>query len=109
MNTIDDMPRWSAVAEVIPRPGNDLLGDAEGAYVAVVGIADSKVDLLKRATLAFSAMNFDLIDLEDIEQVRSIEQLGAADPVLRERFAALRIDNPIEVGTFHTFHNESDD
>ena len=108
MNTIDDMPYWSALAEVIPRPGNDLLNGAEGAYVAIVGIADSGRDLLRKATLAFSAMDFDLINLEDIEQVHSVEQLQHADPVLTERFTALRSDNPIEVGTFHSFRDESD-
>jgi pyruvate/2-oxoacid:ferredoxin oxidoreductase alpha subunit len=105
MNTIDDMARWRALAEVIPRPGNDLLNGAEGAYVAVVGMASSKSDLLKKVELALSAMGFDLLNLEDIERVQSIEKLKDADPVLSERFASLRSGNPIEVGTFHTFRS----
>lgn len=108
MNTIADQLRWKGLAEVIARPANDSLDGADGAYVAVVGIAESELDFHRKARFALSAMDFDLIDLEDVEQVRSIEQLGDADPILCERFATLRSDNPIELGTFHSFRAEDD-
>ncbi|HJR72555.1 MAG TPA: hypothetical protein VJ806_02810 [Luteimonas sp.] len=94
---------WSGVAEVIPRTGNHLLEGADGAYVGVVGIAASEAEFLDNSRIAFNAMNFDLLELEDVEFIDSVEKWMEADEVMRERVSALSDRNPIEFGSFHTF------
>lgn len=105
MSTIDEHGFWVGVAEVIPRVGNDLLEDADGAYVGVVGIAGSEPEFISKAGAAFSAMDFDMLELEDLEFVRSAEQWTNADDSIREKLSLLNSQNPIEVGAFHCFKN----
>jgi hypothetical protein len=99
---------WFGVAEVIPKAGNVLLGDAARAFVGIVGIANSKDEFLHAAARAFSAMDFDLIEVADAGLVRSPEDWSEADPALRERLACLNAGNPIECGVFHAFDGRGD-
>ena len=100
---------WSGVAEVVPHPGNELLGDADGAYVGVVGLAASQRDFVERVRTAFFAMEFDVLDIADVEFIESSEHWTAADQVMRDRVATLSHRNPVECGTFHSFTGQDQD
>jgi len=91
------------VAEVIPKAGKVLLGNSAGAFVGIVGIANSKDEFLRAAARALSTMDFDLIEVADAGVVRSPDEWSEADPGLREKLAFLKVGNPIECGAFHAF------
>jgi hypothetical protein len=103
MSTSDEFGYWVGVAEVIPNAGNDLLNGAAGAYVGVIGIANSESEFLANAKTAFAAMDFDLLDLEGVESIHSLEQWTRADESLREKIPTLSIENPFECGIFHCY------
>jgi hypothetical protein len=94
---------WTATAEVVPRAGNALLGSATGAYVPVVGIARSEQEFRVGVDRAMGALDFELIDLEEVRQLRSSSDIAGLDEVLRDRVDMLHDGNPVEFGSFHAF------
>ena len=103
MSTSKNSNRWSGTAEVVPREGNMSLSVATGAYVAVVCLAPTESAFRARIERAMNALEFDLIHLEDVRQLRSHLDAANLDSVLRDRLKTLRDDNPVEVGSFHAF------
>jgi hypothetical protein len=104
MNTSDSAaPIWAGTAEVVPHPGNTLLGYATGAYVPVIGVASSSSLFRLAVERAMGALEFRLIGLEDIRQLVRPSDVDALDDVLRDRLGTLTEENPIEVGSFHAF------
>lgn len=98
---------WNGVAEVIPRAGNDLLQGADGAYVGVIGLANSMAEFMGAVKVALDAMDFDVLEVADTEFIDSIEKWTGADDLLRERAANLSMENPIELGSFHCFRESN--
>jgi len=96
---------WVGVAEVIPRAGNELLEGADGAYVSVVGLARTKTEFTANAKFALGAMDFDVLDVDEVEFISSPEHWVNADPIMRERAATLSAKNPFECGSFHCYRN----
>jgi hypothetical protein len=104
MNTTTErIPKWTGTAEVTPKPGNSLLGEALGAYVPVVGLAHSAPEFRSKIAHAMGALDFNLVDLQDIRQLRSEAENNELDAVLRDRANALRESNPVEFGSFHAY------
>lgn len=103
MSTKNKFNYWAGVADVIPKENNDMLGGAAGAYVGVVGIADSKAEFASNVRAAFLAMGFDLLDLDEVEEIDSRELWSNADPSMREKLSALSATNPLECGVFHSY------
>lgn len=101
--TVSDNLTWVGTAEVAPRPGNELLGGASGAYVPVVGIAGSRLAFEAGIRLAMGALDFELIDVEDVRQLLVPAEVGHPDEALAQRLHLLGPDNPIELGSFHAF------
>ena len=95
--------KWAATAEVEPRQGNSLLGAASGAYVAVVGLAQSESEFRSALRRAIEALDFELVDVDDLRQFNSTKDLAGFDAALRERVSTLHKGNPIEFGAFHSF------
>ena len=83
--------------------GNALLGSALGAYVPVVGVADSEQTFRVGVDRAMAALEFELLDLAEVQQLQSSSDFAALDEVLRERVKSLHVGNPIEFGSFHAF------
>jgi hypothetical protein len=100
--TVSDSLTWAATAEVEPNSGNDLLGDASGAYVPVVGVAGSREAFEAAIGRAMGALDFRLIDIDDVRQLATSE-VANLDGVLASRVHLLGPDNPIELGSFHAF------
>lgn len=95
--------KWVATAEVLPLAGNALLGSASGAYVPVVGIADSEHTFRVGVDRAMAALEFEVVDLAEVHQLQSSSDFAGLDEVLRERVKTLHVGNPIEFGSFHAF------
>jgi hypothetical protein len=97
--------KWVATAEVLPLAGNALLGSASGAYVPVVGIAEFEHEFRAGVKRAMAALEFDVVDLAEVRQLKSSSDVAGLDEVLRERVKTLHAGNPIEFGSFHAFSN----
>ena len=95
--------KWVATAEVLPLTGNALLGSASGAYVPVVGIAVSENEFRVGVGRAMTALEFDLVELAEVRQLKSSSDVAGLDAALRERVNTLHAGNPIEFGSFHAF------
>lgn len=105
MNTTIKQERtWAGTAEVRPMPGNDLLGEASGAFVPVVGMGDSEHEFRDAVQRAMYALDFDLVSLDEVIQIDPRDGLTGLDIALRRRLAAIRAENPVEFGNFHAFH-----
>lgn len=103
MSTTVEHQYWAGVAEVIPMPGNHLLEGADGAYVGVVGVANSEKEFIANAKAAFSALELDMLELAERELIPAVELWVNADDRLREKVSMLSAQNPIEFGVFHSF------
>lgn len=104
MNTTSEAPvTWAGTVEVIPNRGNDLLGEATGAYVAAIGLARSESEFRFALKRAMGALDFEVIDIDDVRQFGLMTDLGDFDSTLRDRVNGLREDNPIELGSFHAY------
>jgi hypothetical protein len=92
------------MAEVAPRAGNTLLGSATGAYVPVVAIAQSEPEFRVGVNRAMEALNFELIDLEEVRRLHSSSDIASLDELLRDLVNMLHKGNhPVEFGSFHAF------
>lgn len=105
MSTTGDYKYWRGIAQVAPLPGNSELGTADGAYVGIVAIAGNSEDFLAVVRNSFRAMNFHLVDVEEIEMVETPFQLDEVARDIREQMANLSPDRPFGYGTFHTYRN----
>lgn len=105
MNTTksEEPVTWAGTAEVVPHRGNDLLGAATGAYVAAIGLARSESDFRSALERAMGALDFEVIEVEDVRRFGLMTDLVDFDSTLRDRVNALHEDNPIELGSFHAF------
>jgi hypothetical protein len=104
MNTTSEEPvTWAGIAEVVPRRGNDLLGAATGAHVAAVGLARSESEFRSALIRAMSALDFEVVEVDDVRQICLMTDLVDFDDSLRNRVNALHADNPIELGSFRAF------
>jgi hypothetical protein len=102
MNAISERI-WSATAEVVPHVGNEALGNATGAYVAVVGLGSGESQFRERVIRAMNALDFDVVDFDDVEQLESTAHLTRLGDLMADRARASTEVNPIEVGTFQAF------
>lgn len=94
---------WGGTAEVVPYSGNVALGTATGAYIAVVGVAASAEAFRAGVKRAMGALEFELIDLEEVRQLRSPSDIVGFEDIMRDRMALLSEENPIEFGSFHSY------
>ena len=75
--------------------------------MGVIGLANSMTEFVEAVKVVLDAMDFDVLEVADIEFIESIEKWTGADNLLRERAAKLSIENPIELGSFHCFRESS--
>ncbi len=105
------MELWVGLAHVKPRRGNNLIGDAPGAFVPSVGLAQNQEDFLVAVVNLLHKYEFDVVEIEDIEALRNRELHGCIDPKVSQLAASLSPENPVGLGSFHTYQQagESED
>lgn len=67
---IDDTV-WIGIAHVVPEPGNDSLGSSKGAYVNLIALVDNEIEFRRLTEQFLKKLEFDVLDLFDIEQFDS--------------------------------------
>lgn len=98
--------RWIGLAQVRSNVGNEQLGDAVGAVVAVVGDAADKGAFLVLATAELRADGFELVGLEDVERLADREARVDLPAGLRRSIESLSLGSRLALGTFHAFDGE---
>ena len=103
MNSTSGLERWSAIAKVIPRPGNHTLGEARGAFVGIAALSHDEKDFRDKVARLFAALEFELEGLDDIGPIRCEADYGRMHDEIRDKVRALSISNPLTYGSFHSF------
>jgi hypothetical protein len=95
--------KWIGLAQVKPRPGNKLLDDAAGAFVAAVSLASGLDDYVAKVTTVLSAYGFDVLNIKDIEPCVVRAQKYPLESAVQELSEQVSEEGPVSLGTFHTF------
>ena len=95
--------RWIGLAQVKPKPGNKALGEAAGAFVASIALANSLDDYVAVVTETLDRYGFDVLKIEDIELYEArLNKHTVADDV-QELAEHINEDIPVRFATFHSF------
>jgi hypothetical protein len=95
---------WIGVAEVVALPGCKRLGTGKGAFVNVALWADSDSDFYSRASRAISALDLEMLELEDREPMaKRLSRKGASEETLQIAETAGKHPEQIVFGTFHVW------
>jgi hypothetical protein len=74
---------WIGLANVRPRPGNEIFDDAPGAYVNFVALADTLDDARRAVTSHFDDLRFDVREIDDLEPPdERLDRRGVSDEML---------------------------
>jgi hypothetical protein len=95
--------KWIGLARVKPRPGNDDLGEAVGAFVGVIALAKGIEDYDQKVTDALNEEGFEVLEIEDIQTLEERRQAHSFSPELLQRAESVNENNPVAIGTFHCY------
>jgi hypothetical protein len=77
-------PVWIGLLDLRPRPGNDLLGDADGAYVQALAPAESREEFVAVWTRLMEDADYDVLSIENAEPFDDRRRRESPDPRLVE-------------------------
>jgi hypothetical protein len=96
---------WVGLANVRPRPGNQYVQD-KGAFVNVLAFAADKVTYINRIKKALDELDFDLVDIEDVEPFRIRTANHEVDETLKAAAAEAEREKGVAFGVFHSYEND---
>ena len=102
-NMTGDRERWIGLAHIRPWIGNDMLGDAKAAVVAVVGEAVDRSAFLTLVEAEVRGLRCDLLSLEDVEPLATRMAHHSLPEDFRDAISALSSESKIAYGTFHAY------
>lgn len=85
--------------------GNEVLGSAIGAMVAVVGDAHSKSQFLSVVEKELSHLLFEMVSLEDVELLTARQAKLTLPSSLLEAVAGISDVSPVAFGSFHSYES----
>jgi hypothetical protein len=77
-------PVWIGLLDLRPRPGNDLLGDAGGAYVHALAPAESREEFVAVWTRLMEDADYDVLSIEEAEPFDDRQRRDRPHPRLVE-------------------------
>lgn len=96
---------WIGLAELVPLEGSVTLGQARGAFVNVVGSAESERDFYSKVEKAIASMNLKLLSLGDAEPFSQRSAKWEVDDLILQMVDTARENREdIVFGTFHMWH-----
>jgi hypothetical protein len=99
---------WIGLVGVRPRPGNDLLSDAKGAYVNALALANSRSEYISIVREELGSMNFDVFEVEAPEPLSRRLKSHSVDDELRQLAEEVGRTRSARFGTFHSFRTEDE-
>jgi len=104
MNTVNEI--WIGLAELMPLDGCTLMGEAKGAFVNVVGWADSSDAFYSKIERIVATLHMKLLSLEDAEPFsQRSSRWEVDDSILQMIDTATENQEDLVFGTFHFWHN----
>ena len=95
--------RWIGLASISPQEGNNLLDGCHKAFVPVIGDAINEAGFIKLIEIELAKLDFDLLELEDIESLATHLQRHTISSELITAIESISSDSPIAFGTFQAF------
>jgi hypothetical protein len=94
---------WIGVAHVKPRPSNDLLEGAIGAFVSSVALAECDQGFITSVSDLLHKLDFDILEMMDIGTLHERQLHGTVEATLIQLAADLTTESPVGLGTFHSY------
>lgn len=94
--------KWIGLAEVVPGSQNEALV-GRGAFVNVVGVAESPGVFAKVVASAVATMDLFLVGLEDVEEYAQRASRLPVEERLRAGAESLSAEGEVVFGDFHAF------
>lgn len=94
---------WIGLAQVKPRPGNEMLGIATGAFVPVLALARTQDDFVNKVVAKLESYDFDVVEIDDIELCKArFKQPDISNEIIALE-TLLSEDNPVTLHTFQSY------
>ena len=100
---------WIGLVGVRAVPGNDVLGDAVGAYVNILCWTNCREQFVQCVTEAMQAFGFSVEEMEDMEPLETRLLRGPVGEQLAILAEEVRTTKQPRCGTFHSFAAEDAD
>jgi hypothetical protein len=88
-----------------PRPGNEILEGAQGAFVYMLALASNAQEFKEAVLRALDEFGFDLEEMNEVEPFSAKLTHGDVDDYLAERALMVAQDGKTRYGEFF-LHNE---
>ena len=98
---------WIGLVGLRPRPGNDSLAEARGAFVRVLALATCEQDYLRQMHSALEEFKFDFDEISDVEPYSKLVEREGTERELEEIAQKVSADGYSRFGEFFVY--ESDD
>jgi hypothetical protein len=95
--------KWIGLANVIPHSGNNILGNASGAFVACAALANSPEDFGRKIVAHLHEMGFSVEKIEDIETIKIRRQKVSRKDGIDLLSKNLSEENPIALDIFNAY------
>ena len=95
--------KWIGLVNVRPKAGNDGLGNALGAFVASIALAEGPADFGRKVTEVLTQYGFDIVRIEDIEPFEDRVQKHSVTPNILKLAADVTHENPVALADFHSY------
>ena len=97
---------WIGLAHVKPRPGNDLLDGAIGAFVPSLALAENEEDYASKVTALLSEYGFHVLDLDDIERFEERLKRFPVHEDIVALVSSLSPEEPVALSDFDAYEHE---
>jgi hypothetical protein len=94
---------WIGLVSVTPQPGNDMLGDAKGAFVNVLAFAENTNEYEGEARRALAELNLTAYEFEEVEAFSKRISKWTVDKELHVLADEVRKTGAPRFGTFHNY------
>jgi hypothetical protein len=91
---------WIGTVHIKPRPGNEIIGCAIGAFVPALALASSADEYVSKVTAKFDSYECDVLEVREIETCR-MRFRGSPNTDIELLVGSLDKDHPV---AFHDFH-----
>lgn len=111
MNTHSESARgmlqaWIGLVHVKPRPGNEILGRAGGAFVPAIALARSGEDFVSKVVAKLVSYEFDILEIKDIEPCATRFKRCAVAKEVIALVSSLSEETPVALHTFQAYEGE---
>lgn len=99
---------WIGLVGVVPRPGNDLLGNAKQGFVNILALARTKSEYRSEVGRILDELGLDVSEIEDSEPLSDRLSKWTVDPDILALAEEVNSTGFARLGTFHVYDDEQE-